>query len=281
MCGRTSIPLTLILCAVLGCSSEADRRARRVTLRGSDTMVPFGMYWAEEYTAANPRIRVSVNGGGSGTGLAALVNGTADLAMASRSASESELRKAADRGQPLVETVVGFDAIAVIVHPDNPVGTLTVEQLRGLFDGTITNWAELGGPDRPVQALSRESNSGTFVFFSEHVLNKGDLGPAARLMPSSSAIVQSVAQDVGSIGYVGLEYSHKAPVKLVALKASPTAPAVEPAEVTVRDKTFPLARPLFLYSLGAPQGAAAEFLDWVVSPAGQELIADLGGIPLK
>ena len=257
----------------------ADRG--QLTIKGSDTMVHLVTAWAEAYMDAHPDAQISVTGGGSGTGIAAMLNRTTDLCMASRKVKEKEIKQAKAAGVTFHEVVVARDGIAVVVHPDNPVDELTMDQLRQIFNGTLNNWKQVGGPDQPIQVLSRESNSGTYVFFNEHVLKKDDFGREVRLMPSNAAIVQAVSQDRWSIGYVGLGYAEGAPVKIIHVKASAEAPGVRPGLATVRDGSYPISRPLHLYSNGRPKGLAKAFIDFALSPDGQRIVKETGYIPVK
>ena len=178
---------------------------------------------------------------------------------------------------------VARDGIAVIVHPENPVNELTMEQLHGIYTGAITNWNEVGGADQSIVVLSRESSSGTYVFFQEHVLNREDYAASARLMPATSAIVQSVASDVGSIGYVGLGYAAGAAdrIKAVAVKVTPDAEAVAPSEEAVAAGTYSIARSLYFYSDGQPTGTLQAFVQYCLSPAGQQVVRETGYVPVS
>ncbi len=251
-----------------------------LTIKGSDTMVHLVTAWAEAYMKAHPEAQVSVTGGGSGTGIAALLNGTTDVCMASRTMKAQELDLAKQQGLVPAEHDVARDGIAVVVHPDNPVKELTLDQLRQLYNGTLTRWSEVGGPDQPVQLLSRESSSGTYVFFNEHVLKKDDFAANARLMPSTAAIVQAVEQDAWSIGYVGLGYLEGDAVRPIALKPSADAPGVLPSVETVQRGDYALARPLHLYTPGAPGALARDFIAFALSQEGQRIVQESGYVPV-
>lgn len=173
-----------------------------------------------------------------------------------------------------------LDGIAVVVHPDNPIEALSLEQLRAIFTGGVKRWRELGGPDEPITVLSRESNSGTYVFFREHVLGGADFDAAVRLMPASAAIVQAVSQDRWSIGYVGLGYAQAAPVKVVAVRADEATAPVRPTPETVRQRLYPIARPLYLYAVREPHGLVKAFIEFALSPRGQQIAAESGYVPL-
>jgi phosphate transport system substrate-binding protein len=280
---------TALLAGLLGaCAPEGTPESggaavapAHLSIKGSDTMVHLVTAWAEAYMAAHPEAQISVTGGGSGTGIAAMINGTTDVCMASRKVKPREVELARERGVEFHEVVVARDGIAVVVHPENPVEELTLDQLRQIFNGTLRDWKQVGGPKRPLQVLSRESNSGTYVFFNEHVLRKDDYAREARLMPSNAAIVQAVSQDRGSIGYVGLGYAEGAPVRIVRVKADAASPAVAPSLTTVRDGSYPIARPLHLYANGEPKGLARDFIEFALSPEGQRIVRETGYIPVR
>jgi len=277
--------VVLAALALAGCPSahEAGDRAapaQTLTIKGSDTMVHLVTAWAEAYMQAHPEAQISVTGGGSGTGIAAMINGTTEVCMASRALKPEELELARRRGVAPIEYVVGRDGLAVVVHPANAVDALTLDQLRQVFNGTLTRWKQVGGADVAIQVLSRESNSGTYVFFNEQVLRKDDYAARARLLPSTAAVIHSTAQDSGSIGYVGLGYVQGAAVKVVGVKADADAPAVAASVEAVREGSYPIARPLLLYTQGEPAGLAKAFLDFCSSPAGQEIVAETGYIPV-
>ena len=266
-------------------AGTADAKASEVamTIKGSDTMVHLVTIWNEAFTAANPGANVIITGGGTGTGIAALINGTTDIAMASRGMSEKEKGEATAKGRTAVEHAVAQDGIAIIVHKSNPLNEITMEQIAKLYLGEVKNWKDLGGLDTAAVVLSRESSSGTFVFFQEHVLAKKDYGEDVRLMPATSAIVQGVEADAGAIGYVGLGYAHQAAdkVKILPVKATADAPAIMPTIETVRSKEYSIARELYLYTVGEASGTAKAFLAFVLSPEGQKIVDAEGYVALK
>jgi len=254
--------------------------------KGSDTMVNLALAWAEAYGQIRPEVQIAVTGGGSGTGIAALINGTVDMANASRRIKEEERAQAEANGvEPLEHTVAG-DAIAIVVHPSNPVQELTIPQLSAIFSGKITNWLELGGEDRPIVLLSRESNSGTHVFFLEQVVRQGDsenttlFSPDTLLMPSSEGISAEVRHNPNAIGYDGLGYVTD-DQKVVAVAPAAGQPYVLPTVETVKDNSYPIARGLYIYTDGEPDGAISEYLDWILGPAGQAIVQALGFVPLQ
>jgi phosphate transport system substrate-binding protein len=254
--------------------------------KGSDTMVNLALAWAEVYGQLYPAVQIAVTGGGSGTGIAALINGTVDMANASRRIKDEERGNAEDNGIDPVEHVVAGDAIAVVVHPSNPVEGLTIPQLSAIFSGQIRNWREVGGEDRPIVLLSRESNSGTHVYFLEQVVRQGDamdrtlFSPDTLLMPSSEGISAEVRQNPNAIGYDGLGYvTHDQ--KVVAVAPAEGDPHVMPTVETVKDGTYPIARGLYIYTVGEPEGAIREYLGWILGPDGQTIVQDLGFVPLQ
>jgi len=253
--------------------------------KGSDTLVNLALAWAETYMQTRPQVRISVTGGGSGTGIAAMINGTVDIANASRRMKPEEIAAAEANGISPVEFVVARDAIAVVVNPANPVEGLTMPQISDIYTGRITNWRQVGGEDRPIVLLSRESNSGTYVYFLENVIRLGDKGsdllfsPETLLMPSAEGISAEVRQNPNAIGYDGLGYvTHDQKVLAVAPNAD--APYVLPSVNTVNDGSYPIARPLYMYTSGQPTGEIASYLDWILGD-GQALVTTLGFVPLQ
>ena len=259
--------------------------AETIENKGSDTLVNLALAWAETYMERHPAVRISVTGGGSGTGIAALINGTVDLANASRRMKAEEVEAAEQNGVSPIEFVVARDAIAVVIHPSNPVETLTFQQISDIYTGKITNWREVGGDDRPIVLLSRESNSGTYVYFLENVVRMGredsDLlfSPSTLLMPSSEGITSEVSQNPNAIGYDGLGYVTPEQ-KVVAVASTPDGPFVLPSVETVNDGSYPVARPLFMYTAGEPSGQIADYLDWVRGE-GQAIVPEIGFVPLQ
>lgn len=291
---RASIALGLV-CLLLvattaGCASRpvaAEGAAQATAViqnKGSDTLVNLALAWAETYMAEHPDVRISVTGGGSGTGIAAMINGTVDLANASREMKTEEIEAARKNGIEPVEFTVARDAIAVVVNPENPVQGLTLQQVSDIYTGKITNWREVGGEDRPIVLLSRESNSGTYVYFLEHVVRlgqKSDLlfAPDTLLMPSSEGISVEVRQNPNAIGYDGLGYVTD-DQKVIAVAAEAGASYVLPSVATVNDGAYPISRPLYMYTAGDPQGQVKAYLEWVLGP-GQAVVPMLGFVPLE
>jgi len=254
--------------------------------KGSDTIVNLALAWAEAYRQVNPGLLIAVTGGGSGTGIASLINGTVDIANVSRQMEEGEIAAAEANGIVPMEFVVAIDALAIIVHPSNPVSQLTLDQLSDIFTGRITNWQEVGGIDAPIILLSRETNSGTHVYFLEEVVRKGDpeateiFAPQTLLMPSSVGITSEVRRNPGAIGYDGLGYVDPEHEKIIAVAADANSPYVLPTVETGMDGSYPIARPLFMYTAGEPSPVVAEYLNWIQGPQGQQIVAELGFVPL-
>ena len=253
---------------------------------GSDTLVNLALAWAETYMGRYPDVRISVTGGGSGTGIAALINGTADLANASRAMKEEEIKAAQANGATPQEFTVARDAIAVVAHPSNPVDGLTLQQISDIYTGRFTNWSQLGGEDRPIVLLSRESNSGTYVYFLENVIRLGDKGsgllfsPDTLLMPSSEGISAEIRQNPNAIGYDGLGYVTP-DQKMLPVAVDAHSPYVIPSVETVNNGLYPISRPLYMYTAGEPTGLIKDYLDWVRSDDGQVLVLELGFVPLR
>lgn len=259
---------------------KADEK-EYMTVKGSDTMLQLVSHWAEAFMKERPEVNISVTGGGSGTGIAALLNGTTDMCMASRKIKPRELKLARRRGITPREFVVARDGISVVVNPKNPVNVLVVDQIGAIYTGEYTNWKQVGGPDKKIDVLSRESSSGTYVFFQEHVLKKQDYTPKALLMPANATIVQTVTDDQWSIGYVGLGYAlgAKGKIKTLKVKAADSLATVSPSEKTVASGEYPIARPLQLYTNGAPTGVVKAFLEFTESEKGQEIVRKTGFVP--
>jgi phosphate transport system substrate-binding protein len=253
--------------------------AQSLTVKGSDTMVILAQRWAEDYMKANQGAAVQVSGGGSGTGIAALVNGTTDIANASRQMKDAEKQQVRKRfNVEPVETVVAKDGVAFYVHESNPVQMLTIEQLRGIYAGDIGNWKELGGKDAPIALYSRENSSGTYAFVKEEVLGKLDYAANAQTLPGTAAVVNAVAKEPNGIGYGGAAYAKGVKELKVAHKAG--EPGQLPTKQNVMSGTYPLSRGLFMYTRGAPAGAAKAFIDYCLSKQGQAVVEQVGYYPL-
>jgi len=278
--------IAVMLTVISGCSKRGDQtegEKRYITVKGSDTMVHLVSSWAEAFMQRNPGIEVSVTGGGSGTGIAALINGTTDICAASRSIKEKELTLANQKDIHPNEIVVTRDGIAVVVNPDNPINELTTNQLGKIFTGDFPRWSDVGGPDQEIVVLSRESSSGTYIFFQEMVLKKQDYRLDAKLLPATSAIIQSASTDKWAIGYVGLGFALAATdkVKIIAVKTDVESAAVMPSDMTVKSGQYPIARPLYIYLDGEPDGTIKKFIDFCLSSEGQSIVTETGYVAIK
>jgi len=251
-------------------------------------MVNLALAWAERYQSAHPDLSLSVTGGGSGTGIASLVNGTVDIANASRAMTADEKKQAEANGITPVEFTVARDAIAVIVNPQNPVRRLTLQQISDIYSGKINNWSEVGGDQRPIVRLSRETNSGTHVYFLQMVIRLGDsknttlFSTDTLLLPSSEGIINEVRQNPNAIGYDGLGYVPPDLMdSLIAVGRDASGPYVIPSIATVNDNSYPVARDLYMYTAGEPSGAIKDYMAWILSAEAQTIVANLGFVPVK
>ncbi len=255
--------------------------------KGSDTMVNLAQVWAEEYKKLRPEVDIEVSGGGSGVGIAALIKGTIDLANASRNMKPEELEQARkNTGKDPKEFIIGYDALAVFVPKDNPMTEITLAQLAAIFaeNGKITRWSDLGikmpADSDEIIRVSRQSSSGTYEFFREHVLNKRDFKLGSRDMNGSKEVVELVASTPGAIGYSGMGYNEPGRVKMLKVSLASGQPAVEPSVANALSHQYPIARSLLIYTLGEPTGEVRKYLDWILSDAGQHLVEKSGYVPL-
>jgi len=266
-------------------SSSGDAQ-RSIQNKGSDTLVNIALAWAETYRDVEPDVSIAVTGGGSGTGIAALINGTVDIANASRSMKDKEKDEARANGIEPIEHVVAIDALAIITNLENPVSELTIQQLSDMYTGRITNWKDVGGNDASIILLSRETNSGTHVYFLEEVVRRGEkenediFAPQTLLMPSSVGITSEVRRNPNAIGYDGLGYVDAEHEKIISIAAGGESDFIPPTVQTASDGIYPLARNLFMYTAGEPTGARADYLDWILSKDGHDIVAQLGFVPL-
>ncbi|MBI5701578.1 phosphate ABC transporter substrate-binding protein [Candidatus Saganbacteria bacterium] len=267
---------------VVGCGGGK----KAIQIKGSDTMVNLGQAWSEAFMAKNPEIAIAITGGGSGTGIAALLSGTTDIAQASRNIEKKEIALANKKGINPKEIHVANDGITLVVHPSNPVSKLTIKQLSDIYTGKVKNWKEVGGADQKIVALSRERNSGTHVFFVEHVVKLGDkknpneFAPAILMMPSSQAIVEEVTSNPQAVGYVGLGYLTKKE-KALAIATSNNSSYVQPSVSTVTSGSYPISRSLLFYTNGEPTDEVKSFIDYVLSPEGQKIVLKMDFVPIK
>jgi phosphate transport system substrate-binding protein len=252
--------------------------AQTIKLKGSDTVLPLAQKEAEAFKKAS-KGSVSVTGGGSGVGIAALIDGTTEIASSSRKIKMDEKLKMQDAGRKYKEVTISRDALSIIVNPKNKVTQLTREQIEGIFTGKIKNWKDVGGDDMPIIVYSRESSSGTYEFFKEFVLAKKNFANNVLSMPATGAIVQSVSQTKGAIGYIGMAYDNAA-VKQLAVSFDKGKKYVMPTMATAVDKTYPIIRPLYLYYNTSVEAKVKPFIDFILSPAGQQVVKATGYVPL-
>ena len=268
--------ILLIAVMIIGFSFTA---INKVTIKGSDTMVILSQKWAETYMKKKPGTSIQVTGGGTGVGLAALINGSTDIANASRPIKSNELEKLKAKYRTLgVEIPCAKDGLSVFLNKGNSVTELTIKQLGDIFSGKITNWKEVGGADAKIQLYGRESSSGTFEFFKEHVV-KTDFSPRCQTLPGTAAIVNAVKKDKYSIGYGGSAYAEG--VKDCAVKKDAKSKGVLPTIATIKNNSYPITRYLYMYLKSKPTGETKAFIDWILSSQGQALIAEVGYYPLK
>ena len=267
-------------------SSNSSQQSDYIDNKGSDTIVNLALAWAEAYQTVDPEVRISVTGGGSGTGLTALINKSVDIANASRQIKQEEIDAAEAAGLNPQEFVIARDAIAVIINPENPVNNLSLTQLSAIYRGEITNWSEVGGEDRPIVCLSRETNSGTHVFFLESVVRLGDsedtsiFAAETLLLPSSEGIIAEVRENPNAIGYDGRGYV-TSDVKLVGVSSLEEPDFyVLPSVASVADGTYLISRNLYMYTPDVPTGVVKEYIDWILSSEAQKIVSELGFVPI-
>ena len=288
---KSTFSALLIIASTLGflaCGGGSERASRVVLQnKGSDTLVNVAQAWAEAYKEVNPNVAIAVTGGGSGTGISAMINGTVDIASSSREMKDREMEMARKNGVEPVEHTVGFDALAIFVHPNNPIQGLTLEQLADIYGegGATKAWKQLGVdvpgcPSGEIIRVSRQNNSGTFVYFKNAVLgNKRDYELGSRDMHGSKDVVDLVEHTPCAIGYSGLAYANEH-VKMPCVSKTAEAACVAPSVETAIDGSYPIARPLFMYTAGQPTGAVKEYLDWLLSDTGQCIILEKGYAPV-
>jgi phosphate transport system substrate-binding protein len=253
--------------------------SQKVVIKGSDSVLPLSQKEAEQYMKTNKSVNISVVGGGSGVGIAALIDGTTQIAMTSRPIKMDEKLKLQAAGRQYKEVKIAYDALSIIVNPGNKVSQLTREQIEGIFTGKIKNWKEVGGNDMKIVAYARETSSGTYEFFKEHLLNRKNYAATCLNMPASGAVIQSVSQTKGAIGYVGLAYLDKS-VKAIAISTDKGKSYVKPSLVSAKNKTYPIVRPLFFYYPTKSEAVVKPFIEYVTGKTGQGLVSQIGYISL-
>jgi len=249
-----------------------------ITIKGSDTLVRLGQRWAEEYMKVNPDAIIQVSGGGSGTGIAALLNGTTDICEASRDMKEKEYKQATEKGLEVYRISVALDGIAVFLNEGNPVKELSFAQLKGIYTGAISNWKEVGGPDARIIIYGRENNSGTYAYFKEEVLNEEDYSEYTQTLPGTAAVVNAVSKDKNGIGYGGIAWAKG--VKYAAIRKADNSPAVTPTSEAVSNGSYPISRELYWFFNGVPAGELKKLTNWALSPVGQKIAEEIDYIPL-
>jgi phosphate transport system substrate-binding protein len=260
-------------------TKDQSAQSQSITLKGSDTMVLLGQRWAEVYMEKNPGVRIQVTGGGSGTGIAALINGTTDICESSRPMKDKEKADIqAKRGKAVLEIPVAVDGLAVYLHETNPVTELSLDQLKQIYTGKITNWKQLGGKDAKIVLYSRENNSGTYAYFKEHVLGNQDFHPSAQTLPGTAAVTNAVSKDPRAIGYGGIAYAKG--IRHAQIKKDPNSPAIEPSMENVLSGEYPISRNLYWYLAGEPTGEIKRLVDWVLGLEGQQIVQAVGYFPL-
>lgn len=270
--------LSLVSCG--GNKEENKEEKQAITIKGSDTVLPLAQMEAEKMMDKDSSVSISVVGGGSGVGITALLDGTTEMAMASRDLKTEETLKFKEAKIEIEKVIVAYDALSVIVHPDNKVGQLTREQIEKIFTGEIKNWKEVGGDDLVIVAYSRESSSGTYEFFKEEVLDDKNYASDILSMPATGAIVQSVSQTKGAIGYIGLAYQNET-VKQLSVSYDQGKTFVAPSIATAKDKSYPIARPLFYMYNKTNADKVKAFVDYTLSEEGQKIVAEIGYITIK
>ncbi len=251
-----------------------------ITAKGSDTMVILAQRWAETFQASHPGVSIRVTGGGSGTGISALINGTTDICNASRPMTASEKDKVKQRfGTPGVEVRVAKDGITIYTNPSNSVKKLSVGQLKGIFTGRITNWSQVGGKNAPIILYGRENSSGTYAFFKEHVLANEDFASSTQTLPGTAAVVNAVIKDPNGIGYGGFGYAKG--IHVVEVSATDGGQGYTPSDATIRSGTYPISRFLYIYLRNRPTGTLKEYIDWILSDEGQQVVKKVGFFTVK
>lgn len=267
-----SVIITAIIAALFFSADLAS--AGNIVITGSTTVLPIAQKVAEAYMSQNPDVKISISGGGSGEGIKALIDGTTNIADSSRFIKDSEIKQAVDKGRYPVPFAIAYDCIVPVVHPSNTIVNLTVQQLKGIYKGEIKNWKELGGPDRKIVVISRDTSSGTYEVWEDKVMNKEKVTPAALLQASNGAIVQAVSSNQNAIGYIGIGYVDGSVKALMVDK-------VKASEETALNGSYPVHRALYMFTSGWPKGDTLNFINFVLHPQkGQKYIREEGFVPL-
>ncbi|MCC7437572.1 MAG: phosphate ABC transporter substrate-binding protein [Armatimonadetes bacterium] len=272
--------LTFLLTLITACIGlYAFMPVDVITVKGSDTMVILAQKWAETYQSKNSGVSIRVTGGGSGTGISALINGTTDICNSSRPMTKTEKQQLKNRyGSPGVEVRVAKDGITIYVHPSNGVSKLSIGQLKGIYMGTITNWSQVGGKNARIIVYGRENSSGTYAFFKEHVLGGYDFGGSVQTLPGTAAVVNAVAKDPNGIGYGGFGYAKG--IKVCQVSTTDGGAGIMPSDQTINNGSYPISRYLYIYLKNRPTGALKSYVDWIISAEGQSVVKKTGYFPL-
>jgi len=277
---RSRTAVLLFLCTFFVGAATVFAANSTITVKGSDTMVILAQRWAEAYMTEHPGVTVQVTGGGSGVGISALINGTTDVCNASRPMKPSEREKLKQRFNTLgVEIKAARDGLSLYLNETNTVNELSLEQIKLIYLGKITSWKEVGGPDTRIVVYGRENSSGTYVYFKDNVLGGADFTASMQSMPGTAAVVNAVAKDKNAIGFGGAAYAKG--VKFAKVKATASSPAYEPTEENIKSGVYPITRFLFMYTRSKPTGALKNYIDWILSPEGQQLVAKVGYFPIR
>jgi phosphate transport system substrate-binding protein len=253
--------------------------AGQITVKGSDTMVRLCQRLAEEYMRTHKQTAIQVSGGGSSSGIAALINGSTRICASSRPLTNAEIRMAATKGIKVHQLAVALDGIAIYLHKSNPIADLTLAQLRDIYTDRIANWKELGGPDQSIIIYGRENNSGTYTYFQQQILGGEDFADRCEPLPGTASVVHAVANDVNGIGYGGIAWATT--IKYVGIKINDSAQAVVPSAANVSDRSYPISRELYFFLNGEPTGETEEFIDWVLSSTGEKIVIESGFVPVR
>jgi len=275
---RKIILSIILISGIVFTTFLTDLQAQKV--KGSDTMLPLSQKAAEEFMKKNPSRTVAVTGGGSGVGISALVEGSTDIAQASRKIRFDERKRIQEAGRTVKEVIAAYDALAVIVHSGNKVTNLTREQLEGIFTGRIKNWREVGGDDLRIVPYARETSSGTYEFFKESVLKNKNYMSGILSMPATGAIIQSISQTPGAIGYVGMGYVTER-VKAINVSYDGGKKFAAPTVANAKNKSYPVVRPLYYYYVTAGESRVKPFMDFLLGTEGQKIVSDMGYITVK
>jgi phosphate transport system substrate-binding protein len=272
--------IAVFLCLTAAFCLVAATGKKVITVKGSDTIVILAQRWAEQYMAKHPDVTIQVTGGGSGVGISALINGSTDIADASRPMKKSEMEKLKLRFNSLgYETKCAKDGITLYLNESNPVSEMSIDQIRAIYLGETTNWKDVGGPDEKIILYGRENSSGTYVYFRDNVLNGKDYSSSMQSLPGTAAVVNAVAKDKLGIGYGGAAYAKG--VKILKVKKDASSPAFEPTPETIKENQYPITRFLYMYTRAKPTGGLKDYIDWTLSDEGQQVVTKVGYFPVK